>query len=82
MRKFGRPDIRVHGVVPKHADDVTLLIERFVEFQALGGVIPDGEEIRMKTLPPGGKCKHQGNLEDPDFNNVHVEIVWPDNGMK
>jgi hypothetical protein len=82
MRKFGRPDISVHGVVPKHADGVTLLIERFVEFQAFGGVIPEGETIRMQSLPPGGKCRHRGDLEDPDFNNVHVEIEWPGKGLK
>jgi hypothetical protein len=82
MRKFGRPDISVHGVVHKHADGVTLLIERFVEFQAFGGVIPEGETIRMQSLPPGGKCRHRGDLEDPDFNNVHVEIEWPGKGLK
>jgi hypothetical protein len=82
MRKFGRPDISVRGVIPKHADDVTLLIERFVEFQALGGVIAEGEEVRMKTLPAGGKCRHGGDLEDHHFNNVHVEIEWPGKGLK
>ncbi len=77
MRKFGRPDLSVRGVGAKHADAVGLLIERFVEMQALGGVIPDGEEIRMKALPAGGVCRHGGNADDPDFNNVHVEVKWP-----
>jgi len=77
MRKFGRPDLSVHRVVPKHADGVTLLIERFVELQAFGGVIPEGEEINSNALPHGGKCHHRGDLEDLNFNNVHVEIEWP-----
>jgi hypothetical protein len=77
MRKFGRPDLSVRGVGSQYADAVTLLIERFVEFQALGGVITEGEEVRMKGLPSGGVCHHGGTLEDPDFNNVHVEIAWP-----
>ncbi len=81
MRKFGRPDISVHRVTTMYAEGVTLLIERFIEFQAFGGVIPDGEEIRMKTLPPGGRCRHSGDLEDPHFNNVHVEIEWSSKGL-
>jgi hypothetical protein len=77
MRKYGRPDLSVRGVGESHADGVTVLIERFVELQALGGLIPDGEVVRMKALPPGGVCRHAGSLDDPDFNNVHVEIAWP-----
>jgi hypothetical protein len=30
----------------------------------------------MKRLPKAMICHHQGDLNDPDFNNVHVEIVW------
>jgi hypothetical protein len=76
MRKYGRPDLSVRGVGTAHADGVTLMIERFVELQALGGVIPDGEVVRMKALPPGGVCRHAGSFDDPEFNNVHVEIAW------
>jgi len=77
MRKYGRPDLSVRGVGEAHADGVTLMIERFVEMQALGGVIPDGEPVRMKALPAGGVCRRGGSFDDPDFNNVHVEIAWP-----
>lgn len=77
MRKYGRPDLSVRGVGQPHADAVTMMIERFVELQTLGGLIPDGEVIRMKSLPPGGVCRHAGTPDDPDFNNVHVEIAWP-----
>jgi hypothetical protein len=77
MRKYGRPDLSVRGVGAAHADGVTLMLERFVELQALGGVIPDGEEVRMQALPPGGVCRHGGSHDDPDFNNVHVEVAWP-----
>ncbi len=82
MRKFGRPDLSVHGVGEKHADGVTLLIEHFIEYQAFGGVIPDGESIRIQTLPPGGVCRRRGDLDDPDYNNVHVEIEWPAGVLK
>ena len=76
MRKFGRPDLSVRGVGEKYADAVGVMIERFVEMQALGGVVKDGEEIKTKGLPPGGVCRHRGSHDDPDFNNVHVAVEW------
>ena len=74
MRKFGRPDLSVHRVSVGLSDAVIDLLNRFIEFQAFGGVIDDGQEIKMRSLPPGMICKHAGSLDDPDFNNVHVEI--------
>ena len=76
MRKFGRPDLSVHRVSPDLRDGVIDLLNRFIEFQAFGGIIEEGQEIKMRSLPPGMICVHQGNLDDPDFNNVHVEIKW------
>lgn len=81
MRKFGKPDISVRRVGPDYQDAVIDLCNRFIEYQAFGGVIPEGQEIRMGSLPPGGMAHHGGDLEDPDFNNVHVEIVWPKPGL-
>lgn len=79
MRKFGRPDLSIHGVGSPYFDAVVDLFNRFIEFQAFGGIIAEGQEIRIKTLPAGMFCLHGGDLEDPDFNNVHVEIRWPAN---
>lgn len=76
MRKFGRPDLSVHGVSADLRDGVIDLLNRFINFQAFGGIIEDGQEIKMVSLPPGMICAHQGHLDDPDFNNVHVEIKW------
>jgi hypothetical protein len=81
MRKFGRPDISVHRVGRKYEDAVIDLCNRFIEYEAFGGLIPEGQEIRMALLPPGGVAHHGGDLDDPDFNNVHVEIVWPKRGL-
>ncbi len=53
-------------------DGVVDLCSRFIELQAFGGVVAEGEEIRMKSLPPGLRCRHRGDLDDPDF--VHLEI--------
>ncbi len=81
MRKFGRPDLSVNGVDEANRSATIDLINRFIEYQALGGVIEEGEEIRVRSLPPGGVCRHSGSLDDPDFNNVHVSIEWP-NGLR
>ena len=77
MRKFGRPDLSLHHVPQAHEKAVIDLCDRFIELQALGGLIPEGQEIRMASLPSGLICRHKGKVEDPDFNNVHVEIQFP-----
>lgn len=77
MRKFGRPDLSIHNVPPEYNDAIVDLCNRFIEFQGLGGVIPEGQKVRMKSLPAGMTCHHGGSIDDPDFNNVHVEIHWP-----
>ena len=77
LRKFGRPDLSGHRVPPHDREAVIDLFERFIEFQAFGGIIAEGQEVRMKTLPSGMTCHHAGDLDDPNFNNVHVEITAP-----
>jgi hypothetical protein len=64
MRKFGRPDLSVHRVPPKYRGAVIDLFERFIELQAFGGVIAEGQEIRMKRLPKGMTCRHAGDVDD------------------
>jgi len=77
MLKFGRPDLSVHAVPSSHRDAIIDLCNRFIELQAYGGLIPEGQIIRIPSLPEGMTCHHGGHLQDPDFNNVHVEIRWP-----
>lgn len=77
LRQYGRPDLSVRGVGPTHLTAVTELLERFTVLQSRGGVIAEGQEVRMAALPPGGVCRHRGSLDDPDFNNVHVAVEWP-----
>jgi hypothetical protein len=76
MRKFGRPDLSIHRVDADLRAGIIDLFNRFIEFQAFGGIIAEGQEIKMRSLPPGMICTHQGDLDDPDFNNVHIEINW------
>lgn len=76
MRKFGRPDISVHNVPPHLEDGVIDLCNRLIEHQAFGHVVPDGQEIKMAKLPSGGVIRLGGDLDDPDFNNVHLNVIW------
>lgn len=78
MRKFGRPDLSIHSVPAQLYEAVIDLFERFIQLQAFGGVIAQGQEIRMRSLPLGMTCWLEGDLEDPEFNNVHIEITSPE----
>jgi hypothetical protein len=77
MRLFGRPDLSMHDVPKKNRDAALDMVERFIELQAFGGVVPEGKEIAMNSLPAGMKCYHRGHVDAPEFNNVHIEIEWP-----
>jgi len=77
MRKFGRPDLSFHKVGSQYEQAAIDLLNRFILLQAQGGLIPENKEIQSSGLPAGLTCHHEGSLDDPDFNNVHVEIRWP-----
>lgn len=77
LRKFGRPDLSIRDVPKSSHLAVTDLCNRLIEQQAFGGIIPEGQRIQTSSLPEGMTCHHAGGLDDPDFNNVHVEIRWP-----
>jgi hypothetical protein len=76
LRKFGRPDLSIRRVPTAGHAAATDLCNRFIELQAFGAVIPEGQEIRVRGLPEGMRCVHRGDENDPDFNNAHVEIIW------
>lgn len=82
LRKFGRPDLSIPRVPADQKEAFTDLCNRFIELQAFGGIIPEGQEIRMRSLPDGLTCHHAGDLEDPDFNNVHVRIAQGSGGNR
>jgi hypothetical protein len=64
------------GCGPQHKDAAIDLCNRFIELLAFGGIVQDGQEVRLDSLPFGMKCFHKGSEEDPDFNNEHIEVVW------
>lgn len=76
LRKFGRPDLSIKGVAPEYSAAVIELFERFIVYQALGGIIEDGRTITLDGLPEGMWCENKGDFDDFDFNNKHVEIHW------
>ena len=77
MRKFGRPDLSIRNVPQKYFNIVAELCNRFIEHQAFGMLVAEGQEILMEGLPGGLYCHHKGDFEDPDFNNVHIEMIFP-----
>lgn len=77
MRKFARPDLSVHDVPTQNREVVIDLLNRLVEAEAFGEVITDGQSIVAESLPPGMTGHYAGDLDDPDFNNAHIEIRWP-----
>lgn len=76
LRKYGRPDLSIHNVSKENEEATLDLINRFIEFQAHGGIVDKNSKIDMKSLPQTMWCEPKGNLEDPDFNNKHIEIHW------
>ena len=56
------------------------LVNRFIDLLAFGARVPDGQPIRLAGLPAGMTCWRRGDENDPDFNNEHIEIVWPEAG--
>jgi len=81
LRKFGRPDISIHNVPAAFCAAVVGMLNRFIEFQALGGVIQEGQCVQLTSLPEGMYCTHGGSEDDPDFNNFHIEIKWPNSSL-
>lgn len=77
MRKFGRPDLSIHQVTSENMYAVQEMLERFINFMALGGNIANGQEIKMKGLPEGMTCERVDDMDAPDFGNRYVEVNWP-----
>lgn len=43
--------------------------------QVRGHRIPDGQPVRMEGVPDGLVCRHDGSVDDLEFNNVHIRIA-------
>lgn len=78
LRKFARPDIGIRNVPPELAQIAGDLALRFVDFQARGGVVADGHAVEIEGAPSGMRAHVAGSLDDPEFNNHHIALRWPD----
>lgn len=78
LRKFARPDVSICNVPPAVAGDAGELAERFVAFQAAGGLVEEDREVEIDGIPEGIRVHHAGADDDPEFNNRHLALRWPD----
>ena len=74
MVKFGRPDISAHDVPLELVPAFQELCEMLVETLAFGTVVRDRQEIQTQRLPGAWECRYEGHSNDPEFNNVHLEV--------
>lgn len=77
LRKFARPDISLRGVPKTEVDRAGALAEHLLELQAMGMRFADGTLLEVDGLPRGLIAHQGGSLDDPQFNNRHVEFDWP-----
>lgn len=78
LRKFARPDISVRNVPTPAAHLAGELAERFVAFQTAGGLIQDGHAVEIDGAPEGMTVRLAGANDDPEFNNRHLALRWPE----
>ena len=78
LRKFARPDISIRNVPPNAATIAGELAERFLDFQAQGGMVEDGHIVEIDGAPAGLVARVAGTFDDPEFNNRHLALRWPD----
>ena len=80
LRKFARPDVSIRNLSPNAASLAGELAERFVDFQCAGGIVAAGHEVELEGAPDGMRARVAGELDDPEFNNRHLALHWPDAG--
>jgi hypothetical protein len=77
MRKFARPDISIRRVPQADVQRAGAVAARLVDLQARGMRFGDDSTVDVEGLPGGLKIKRGGALDDPEFNNTHLELTWP-----
>jgi hypothetical protein len=77
MRKFARPDVSIRRVPQEGVQRAGAVAARLVDLQARGMRFGDGSTVDVEGLPDGLHVTRAGSLDDPGFNNTHLELVWP-----
>jgi hypothetical protein len=63
--------------VPADKRDAAIdVVNRLVDAEASGGVVVEGQILKTPSWPQGLTCHRAGSLDDPEFNNTHIEIGW------
>ena len=76
LRKFARPDVSIRRVPQADVQRAGAVAARLADLQARGMRFGDGSTVDVEGLPGGLKIKRGGSLDDPEFNNTHLEIEW------
>jgi len=77
MRKFARPDVSIRRVPQEDVQRAGAVAAHLVDLQACGMRFGDGSTVGVEGMPGGLIVARGGSLDDPAFNNVHLELVWP-----
>jgi hypothetical protein len=76
LRVYGRPDLSMHDVAAEALEATGTLFNALIVELAGGLVIHDGMRMGISDELGALDFAVRGDLEDPDFNNQHVEITW------
>lgn len=72
MRKFGRPDISVHNVPSDQEEGVLEMIERFIQLQAMGIVVPVQNPLRKRfSARKSTESNEKTGLSDSESVSVY-----------
>ncbi len=77
LRKFARPDLSIRRVPQAEVRRAGAVAAQLVELQARGMRFGDHSTVDVDGLPDGLKITRGGSLDDPEFNNTHLELIWP-----
>jgi len=77
MRAFGRPDLLVRNVPEGDLGSASALCNQLIEAQAFGAVVNDGDRVAVPDGEVEVTARRGGSMEDPAFNNVHLDLAWP-----
>lgn len=77
MRKFARPDVSIRHVPRTEVQRAGAVAARVVELEARGMRFGDGSTVAADGLPGDLHISNAGSLDDPEFNNRHIELTWP-----
>ena len=77
MRKFARPDVSIRRVPQSDVQRAGAIAAQLVELGMRGMRFGDGSVVAADGLPGGLRVTRGGSPDDPDFNNTHLELMWP-----